>query len=179
MTSTSSKTKITFVIDMPLYREVSFKTFKREFASHLGETEAQAVWETMVARAKGGEIVMTALSGLDLGDHADSCVDTGAEIMSAFESHLEDEIAEIREELKEQGPPEPLDEDYTEAEARDCHVKRLRKIGFSEADATAQVEALWKETEKSRVVGRLVALGLSEFVAERTWTEMECYRGVI
>lgn len=116
-TMASQQTKITFVLKVPVYREMTFETFKTQYSG------AEDAWANLIAQAKNGEIVEEASAGFDADD--EDWDDLEAEFQEWVDETIEDAAekawAKKEEELEDQ--VEEMYKDFPESEEKTAAMK--------------------------------------------------------
>jgi len=69
--SASTPKKLTFVVNTPIYRELTFKQFKEEFAHNVTAEQAKEIWKRMVEKSTNREFVTEAMTGVDAAEPTD------------------------------------------------------------------------------------------------------------
>jgi hypothetical protein len=97
MNSTATTKTLTFVVNTPIYRVLTFKQFKEEFASTSTEEQAKAIWKKLGENATKGEFVTEAMTSVEVEESV--CLED--EVNDLIEEKVEEAKNEVEEELEE------------------------------------------------------------------------------
>ena len=95
MDQSNTRKILTFVVEIPVYRELTYKKFKRDYASEETEEHARAIWDKLVALADGKDFERKSYQTASTRDEDWSvCVEEVDDLIEETISEAEQQVIE-------------------------------------------------------------------------------------